>query len=160
MGLDMYLSAKSYVQRWDHQSPEEKHFVTVKKGGSVRSDIDPNKISYVVEEVGYWRKANQIHKWFVDNVQEGVDDCKEYYVSLETLGELLSICLDLLAKLQRGDPDYEEKATELLPPTAGFFFGDTEIDEWYWEDIKSTVDILQPLIKNPGTKAFYYTSSW
>lgn len=21
-------------------------------------------------EVGYWRKANHIHKWFVDNVQE------------------------------------------------------------------------------------------
>ena len=27
------------------------------------------------EEVGYWRKANAIHGWFVRNVQNGKDDC-------------------------------------------------------------------------------------
>ena len=33
------------------------------------------------ESFGYWRKANQIHKWFVDNVQGGIDDCRPYPVS-------------------------------------------------------------------------------
>ena len=42
------------------------------------------------EEVGYWRKANQIHKWFVDNVQDGVDDCGEYKVTKEQLIETVT----------------------------------------------------------------------
>lgn len=29
------------------------------------------------KEIGYWRKANHIHKWFVDCVQDGEDDCEK-----------------------------------------------------------------------------------
>jgi hypothetical protein len=25
MGLDMYLTKKTYVKQWDHQTPEERH---------------------------------------------------------------------------------------------------------------------------------------
>ena len=39
-------------------------------------------------KVAYWRKANAIHGWFVDNIQDGVDDQNEYYVSKEKLEEL------------------------------------------------------------------------
>jgi hypothetical protein len=31
-----------------------------------------------------------------------------------------------------------EKAMDLLPPTAGFFFGAAEVDDWYWENLKDT----------------------
>jgi hypothetical protein len=65
MGLDMCLSK---VNGWKFELVE----------------------SEVIEEVMYWRKANQIHKWFVDNVQDGVDDCKEYWVSEEKLQELFA----------------------------------------------------------------------
>ncbi len=44
-----------------------------------------NKVTYIIEDCGYWRKANGIHAWFVQNVQEGEDDCKEYYVSQSKL---------------------------------------------------------------------------
>ena len=30
---------------------------------------------YEDNQIASWRKANAIHKWFVDNVQDGVDDC-------------------------------------------------------------------------------------
>ena len=43
-------------------------------------------------EVMYWRKANAIHKWFVDNVQGGEDDCREYPVSNDQLIELRDTC--------------------------------------------------------------------
>ena len=36
---------------------------------------------------------------------------------------------------------------ELLPPSEGFFFGGTEVDDYYFEDIKETLKILNPLIK-------------
>ena len=39
--------------------------------------------------MGYWRKANAVHNWFVDNVQDGNDGCKHYWVSKEDLQKLL-----------------------------------------------------------------------
>jgi hypothetical protein len=100
----------------------------------------------------YWRKSNQIHKWFVDNVQGGEDNCGEYYVSKDKLKELRETCRQaLFAK----DPS-------LLPPQAGFFFGSYDIDEWYWEDIKRTIKKLDRLfeLSDFDQLSFYYNSSW
>jgi len=30
MGLDMYLYKKTYVQNWEHQTPEQRHTISVK----------------------------------------------------------------------------------------------------------------------------------
>ena len=49
-----------------------------------------------VYEVAYWRKANAIHKWFVDNVQKGKDDCKEYRVTRRNLLDLCDLVSDVL----------------------------------------------------------------
>jgi hypothetical protein len=100
--------------------------------------------------VGYWRKANQIHKWFVDNVQKGNDDCKEYYVSEEKIKELYDLCTQI-----NSNP---EKAEELLPSHPGFFFGSYEYDEYYIKDIKHTIEILEPLLNSDNS--IYYSSSW
>ena len=78
MGLDMYLHKKVYVQNWEHTPEERRSKVDVSVGGN---KIDTKKAKFVIIQAGYWRKANQIHQWFVDNVQEGVDNCSEYYVT-------------------------------------------------------------------------------
>ena len=69
MGLDMYLHKKTYVKNWEYMSPEELHEVTVKKNGQELPNIKKERISSIEESVAYWRKANHIHQWFVDNVQ-------------------------------------------------------------------------------------------
>ena len=33
MGLDMYLTRKTYVKQWSHQTPEERFEITITKGG-------------------------------------------------------------------------------------------------------------------------------
>lgn len=161
MGLDMYLSKKTYVKQWDHQSPEERFEVTVTKGGNEYESIKPSRVKYIEEEVGYWRKANQIHNWFVQNVQEGVDDCKEYYVGLDDVMNLLDVCKQV--------KDDHSKAEELLPSASGFFFGNVEYNEWYFNDIDYTIEVLEGLLKETyKTKdgkeylagELYYQSSW
>ena len=82
MGLDMYLYKKHYVKNWDWMADHEKHTISVKKGKKKLDHIKPDRICYVMEQVMEWRKFNALHKWFVDNVQEGVDDCKECFVVL------------------------------------------------------------------------------
>ena len=150
MGLDMYLEKRTYVKQWDHQSAEEKHDVVVTKGGQP-TNIDPKKVKYIIEEAGYWRKANQIHRWFVDNVQNGVDNCGDYYVGSEKLAELLELCKKVKAD--------NSLAEELLPSASGFFFGGTEYDEWYFNDIENTIAVLEEVLEDDRAD-YYYSSSW
>jgi hypothetical protein len=153
MGLDMYLSKKTYVKQWDHQSPEEKYEVVVTKGGKPVDGIKAKRVKYIEEEVGYWRKANQIHRWFVDNVQDGVDNCGDYYVSSETLKELLDVCKKVQADHSLADT--------LLPSASGFFFGNTDYDEYYYNDVEHTIEILDKILsESDGNQDIYYSSSW
>jgi len=152
MGLDMYLYKKNYIWTGDWIKPEARQEVVVKKGGDVDTAIKPERVKYVVEEVGYWRKANQIHKWFVDVVQQGEDDCGSYYVGRESLEELLDICKKIQAD--------NSLAESLLPSQSGFFFGGTEYDEWYYKDIDETVTILEECLSDKHADDFEYHSSW
>jgi hypothetical protein len=152
MGLDMYLYKKNYIWQGDWIKEEAKQEVIVKKGGEVDTKIKPERVKYVVEEVGYWRKANQIHKWFVDVVQEGNDNCGNYYVSRDTLEELLDICKQIR--------DDHSKADKLLPTQSGFFYGGTEYDEWYFTDIDNTIKIIEECLEDENADEFEYSSSW
>lgn len=107
------------------------------------------------DNVGYWRKANAIHNWFVENVQDGEDDC-EYHrpVTKEDLETLFELCREVLAD--------HSKANELLPNRQGFFFGSYEYDEWYFKDIQYTADLCEQLIRDFDFENYnlYYCSSW
>lgn len=156
MGLDMYLSKKTYVKQWEHKGDDNFNVEVTKKGEPVEN-IKRERINYITEEVGYWRKSNQIHKWFVDNVQEGEDDCKEYHVDESQLEELLGLCKYVLAN--------KELAEKLLPAQSGFFFGGTEYDEWYFKDLEQTVQIIETLLSERDEHGYlggdiYYQSSW
>jgi hypothetical protein len=152
MGLDMYLYKKNYIWQGDWIKPEAKQEVVVKKGGEIDKKIKPEKVKYVVEEAGYWRKANAIHRWFVDNVQEGNDNCGNYYVSRDTLEELLELCKKVVAD--------NSLAETLLPTQSGFFFGGTEYNEWYFEDVINTIKILEECLEDENADDFEYSSSW
>jgi hypothetical protein len=139
----------------------------------------------IFEDVGYWRKANAIHKWFVDNIQNEVDDCGDYEVSKEQLEELLEICTKVRdgSKLVKGlvqngmrfengqcipcmeEGEYIENpevAEELLPTQNGFFFGGTNYDQWYLEDIVDTIGILTKVLETTDfdREMITYHSSW
>ncbi len=151
MGLDMYLEKRTYVMNWDHMNPKERHGITVKLGGVPRTDIKPERIKYIVEQVAYWRRANQIHRWFVENVQDGNDDCGHYSVGSDQLVELLGRCKSVLAD--------HSVAEEILPTMYGFFFGSTKYDDDYFADLSETVAMLEPLLSDSDSY-FEYHSSW
>jgi hypothetical protein len=155
----MYLYRKTFLYTGDYIEESEQEKVIVTKGGEHHPYIKNERIKYVVEEVGYWRKANQIHKWFVDNVQNGVDNCGEYLVKEDQLANLLETCKLILDK----DPS---KASVLLPVQSGFFFGSTDYDQYYFKDLENTVKIIESLFEKDldgGSYLegdIYYSSSW
>ena len=157
MGLDMYLTAKKYL--WSDEDKELSAKINELVG--VKADMENrwNGSSLVVKQIEvdamYWRKANAIHGWFVENCQNGLDECQQSYVPREKLVELRDLCKDILE-----NPDAERD--EDLEPTKGFFFGSYEKDEWYWQDLKNTVDgITSALESLPEDQyEFYYQASW
>lgn len=145
MGLDMYLSKKIYIgANYSHNSVKGEIDLE-NRSGPIK--INLQKVTSITEEVGYWRKANHVHQWFVHNVQRGKDDCKEYGVEVSDLKKLKDICIKAL----------ETKDSTDLPRAQGFFFGSIEIDEAYFEDLKHTVEMLSNL--DPDCE-YYYQSSW
>ena len=119
----------------------------------------------IMEQVGYWRKANHIHNWFVENVQDGEDDCNYHNeVTEEILRELLSACETVLASCEFEGEYVKDPsiAMELLPTSSGFFFGSTEYDEYYVNDIEETIDIITSVLQTTDfdKEMIYYVSSW
>jgi len=145
----MYLDKRTYVKYWEHNGDDNYEVKVTKKNEP--TNINPKKVKYIIEEAGYWRKANQIHRWFVENVQDGVDNCGDYYVERNQLQALLDLC-----KIVQKD---HSKAEELLPSASGFFFGGTDYDEWYYNDIENTISILEDALEDENGE-YYYTSSW
>lgn len=150
MGLDMYLSKKTYVKNWAHK--EDKHRVVVTLNDQTRLDIKPERVTYVDEEVMYWRKVNAVHAWFVENVQDGIDECQESRVTIEQLDELATICEKVI----------RDKNPELLPASSGFFFGSTEYDDYYYQEIEETAKVLREEIRNNQEEypEYFYQASW
>ena len=122
----------------------------------------------IMKQVGYWRKANEIHNWFVENVQDGDDDC-DYHneCTRGILEDLLHTCktvLDSCATTYRDGKVVIDSsvAEELLPRCRGFFFGGDGYDEYYVSDIVDTIKILEEVLATTDfeTQMVFYVSSW
>lgn len=131
MGLDMYLNtASKELARKAYQWHIDNGYWSVYEG----------KINFRYGTIGYWRKANAIHNWFIKNVQCGTDDNRPYDLMLSDIVELKSVCKKVL-----DDPDLAEK---LLPTISGFFFGSTEYDRWYSKQLVYTYKLCEFLLDN------------
>lgn len=148
MGLDMYLSAKLYTGKYEH--PEIADAIRKACGVDHKLNLESAQVKL---EAAYWRKANQIHNWFVRTVQNSKDACEPHPVSRTQLVALRAACEDAI----------NTKDPFILPPKAGFFFGSTEVDEYYWADLHDTVSQIDKVLKafpeDEGWE-FEYQSSW
>ena len=152
MGLDMYLSAKKYL--WS-LNDEDKH---LQEAINELIDLEPTMrsrfrgcsllVKGIEIEAMYWRKAYEIHNWFIKEIQNGVDDCGEYFVPHYRIQDLISLCRKAI----------DEKDSTLL----GKDVTHDEGDQWFWDNLKHTVEELTiALYALPESHySLYYQSSW
>ena len=183
MGLDMYLEASFSTRAYER--PTDQDYADMREGKEVKIEksfefeeaissigFEDAPIDYAYNHFTYvfpiitWRKANAIHKFFVDEVQNGNDNCERHYVPKETLIELLdriTTILDIKTPVAR-----EMKAEELLPTDIeGCFFGSKEYDDWYYKDLEDTKKTIEKVFEYQENAesgkcfdSFYYQSSW
>lgn len=172
-GLDpMEHETTLYLPMWEHYADEERGRVVAALTAAgmvemVHPDSPSGRLSWkdghVVVSVHamYWRKANAIHAWFVTNCQDGVDECQESDdVSAEQLAHLAHLCTEALGAYNAGDL---QRAGEIMAPQGGFFFGSTDIDEWWAQDLTDTVTGVELAVRRAiavGGVTFNYQSSW
>lgn len=153
MGLDMFFYGK-----WYPYDGQDERNLQIRKAIHGAFPVTCGKPVTAIEvEFCYWRKANSIHRWFVENIQNGVDECQETYVNPDELYSLKSICEVIL--MDKG------QASVLMPTKPGFFFGSTDYDESYMADVRDTFEFLSDFLKKYENKefegwSFYYRSSW
>ena len=169
MGLDMYIYKKRYL----HNTND----IELKINNKIVDVVNLNNL--VFEEV-YWRKVNAVHGWFVSNIQDGNDDCKEYYVSTNDFIKLVEDCKKDLEYFKTLDYDIKIETnkhaitrsykiyknvdeSELnLNLIEGFFFGNNEYDSDYVKDLEDTIEIIETLLSKEDYACYdyYYQSSW
>lgn len=155
MGLDMYLRKEIYIgAKFEHNkiSGDIKLFQN-----GVEIPINLNRVSSISEEICYWRKANQIHHYFVKNHSRNGDDCQPIYIDIDDLQKLVNVCKQV--------QNNKHLAESLLPVQTGFFFGSYEYDDDYFQQIDYTINELEKIIKehteqNNRWSDYYYQASW
>ena len=141
MGLDQYIEIEVV-----HQTENTE------KGRTVTERRD--------EELAYFRKVNFIQKFFEDKYE--IPDAESVPITKENLQELADLCERVMDKFEEWDgakealdsDDYieppkhiQDYAAELLPTCDGFFFGSTDYDNWYFNDVKDTMNTIREVIQ-------------
>ena len=181
MGLDMYFSGKVYNGGgYPHMAntPEAETYADILKALNFPAELAGEAIQVEIR-TGYLRKANAIHGWLVQNIQDGRDECQESYFERDKITELRDICRRILATVVKGEPVKQENhgyeyetfpdltldqklAHKLLKPVPGFFFGSYEMDEYYVSDLEETDKFLTQMLEHEKFQNmdFYYRASW
>lgn len=165
MGLDMYL----------------------KKGKKIKRKMSTEELEDLVwelDEIGYWRKANQVHNYFCIYGEE-IEEARLYKLNEDVLRQLLNRCIEIqnIAEITEGLVSYgkelingewqdmltpgkiiknKQDIAKILPTCSGFFFGSTDYDEYYMRDIEQTEEIIRDVLESTNfeNEEIYYLASW
>ena len=107
----------------------------------------------------YYRKVNWLFVFFVKNVEEiknfnDIDEvnCRDIELNVDTIKKLVESCKEVLKD--------HSKAFTLLPTCKGFFFGNTEYDDVYFDKVKCVLSDMQELLRfmedNPDSVIVYH----
>ncbi|MEN1970489.1 hypothetical protein WMZ97_20735 [Lentibacillus sp. N15] len=167
MGLDMYLFSAPRIKDMkleeilsvnlklaDLRKENNETFLAI-KDYIKHFEFYGHKWESLLTEEMYWRKANHIHSWFVQHIQNGIDDNGAMSeVTLEQLEELYRSCRLVLRD--------HSKAMDILPRMAGPYFGDLSYNFLYLDQVKQTSDKLEQLMQPEFLDKNYllYQSSW
>ena len=103
----------------------------------------------------YYRKVNFLRKWFEDNGMDIESDCDIYYIDIMDIIALKDDCETVLE-----NPSY---AKYVLPTTSGLFFGSTDYDEYYFNDVKKVLNDINEILdlyEHEEVIDIHYTDWW
>jgi hypothetical protein len=99
-----------------------------------------------------FRKMN----WLIPVVEEligrDVENCVDYTLDSSHLQKIVDRINDVLAD--------HSLASEKLPTLGGFFFGNTDYNQWYFEQLEDARDRLMQMIEDMGDDTATFWCWW
>ena len=84
-------------------------------------------------EVAYFRKVNFLIPFFGYE-----ENCSNIEIDKYQVEDLIEACKEVLAN--------HDKASFLLPTQEGFFFGSTDYDDWYFDDVQNVKEKFEEIL--------------
>lgn len=151
--LDIFQNEKKGIPKFTKYRFEYEDMIS-----DIQYDVDKVKEffndfkrHYYAQEDAYFRKVNFVYHFFSPKLQ---NEC--CFVTKEDLKELISRCKRVLKNKSK------RLAEELLPTQSGFFFGSTDYDEYYFDDVKDCKMQMKKLLKgfNEEKDVILVVMSW
>lgn len=105
--------------------------------------------------VGYFRKVNFLVRYFAD-LGFDVENQTPFGITKEQVVDLRDRCETVL--------NDHSQAEDLLPTMSGFFFGSTDYDGYYFNDVEQVLkycnEILLPMFDELDNEEGIYFSTW
>ena len=158
MGLDIYFyrykrneydQYKESLENWNNARPESTKVtneqfskLSAEEQTKVQDELNdwykvrPDASKFGEKEIGYFRKVNFLIPFFGYS-----DNCEDLEIPLEDIETLLEFCRKILKHKSK------KLAEHYLPTTSGFFFGSTEYDEYYFDDVKEVREWCKAVLK-------------
>lgn len=113
MGLDIffYRTSKKNYEEFKSKNEENKEYVKHKT------------------EVAYFRKVNFLMSFF-----NYTGNCEYMEITESDIKRLIDSCETVL------NARNEETSGEILPSQVGFFFGNYDYNDWYYQDVEQVLD--------------------
>ena len=86
-----------------------------------------------LDEVAYFRKVNFLIPFFGYE-----ENCSNIEIDKYQVEDLIEACKEVLAN--------HDKASFLLPTQEGFFFGSTDYDDWYFDDVQNVKEKFEEIL--------------
>ncbi len=111
-----------------------------------------NEYCLIPKEYNF-RKASALQGYFERNYgTENLIKHEVFDYSIEELKEYTDYILE--------NPEDISYIKENFPPTKGIFYGSTEIDEWYFEEVEKVSKVVNEILKTDKVASIYYWCWW
>lgn len=97
MGLNQYITIRHKSTNAAYAKFNNYWRLSDEERAGKRQPKDPAKDLII----GYFSKHHSIHKWFVNNIQNGVDDCGRYEIQLKDIENLKELCEEILSHVTK-----------------------------------------------------------
>ena len=114
------------------------------------------------ENLIYWRKANFIYRFFDEIIGGGVQNGVYHIVKRTDIEDLMDKCeAALLVWNSIANQKLRDTLCEtILPTCSGFFFGSTEYNEIYRNNLQYTYNELAKVLCNSAKETFKFFVSY
>ena len=107
-----------------------------------------NNNQNIVKNLAYFRKVNFLVSFFEVKVG-GLENCEPKTIEKWMVEQLIETCCEIANTYNKNKDNrlkWLKLAESTLPTTDGFFFGSTEYDKYYIQDVRDTRDMMRKIL--------------